>query len=70
MNFTRSYKTVEARSAAALHLKVVSHQATGWILDGPALEITDFSSGKRVVTRYSQGMLKASFSSRPWSVLR
>lgn len=62
MNFTHRYKTIEARSLTALQLKVMSHQATGWLLDGPALEVTDFSSGKRTVTRHSQGMVKAQFS--------
>ena len=70
MNFVRSYKTVEARSAAALHLKVMSNRATGWVLDGPVLTVTDFSHPKRPVTRYSQAMLKAGFSGISWGLLQ
>jgi hypothetical protein len=62
MNITRSYISVEARSAATLQLKVISKQATGWVVDGPALEVTDYSHGKRAVTRYSQGMYKNQLS--------
>lgn len=58
MNITRSYKSVEARSVAALHLKVLSKQAMGWVVDGPSLQVTDYRNGKRAVTRYSQGMFK------------
>ncbi|MDB6115522.1 MAG: hypothetical protein JWQ83_743 [Lacunisphaera sp.] len=69
MNFFRSYKTVEARSAAALHLKVMSNRATGWMLDGPKLTVTDFSKNKRPITRYSQAMFKTGFSGISWGLL-
>lgn len=63
---TRTYKSVEARSAAALHLKVLSKKATGWTIDGPALEVTDFCNGKRPITRYSQAMFKAKLYPATW----
>lgn len=66
MNITRSYQSVEARSAAALHLKVLSKQAMGWVTDGPVLQVTDYRSGKRAVTRYSQSMFKAEMPPFQW----
>jgi hypothetical protein len=70
MNITRSYISVEARSAAALHFKVISKKATGWVVDGPALEVTDYSHGKRAITRYSQGMYKAELTPFHWDFAR
>jgi len=69
MNFTRSYKTVEARSLATLQIKVASRKATGWVVDGPMLQVTDFSHGKRPVNRYSQAMFKADLTAVRWSLL-
>ena len=68
MNHTHCYKTLESRSAAALHLKVLSHRATGWVLDGPQLEVTDFSPRKRAIKRYSQQVYRPGFSTLNWSV--
>lgn len=62
----RSYKSVEARSITALNLKVASKKATGWVSDGPVLEVTDFSH-RRPVTRYCQTMMKAAWSPIDWS---
>jgi hypothetical protein len=70
MNQSRSYKTLESRSVTALQLKVLSHQATGWLLDGPALEVTDFAKGKRAITRHSQAMFKPGFSAMHWGLLQ
>ncbi len=67
MNFSHS-KTVEARSAAALHLKVISYRAAGWVVDGPVLQVTGFHPGKRSTTKYSQGMFKAGLSILPWNL--
>jgi len=63
----RTHKSVEARSATALHFKVASHKATGWVVDGPVLQVTDFAH-RRPITRYSQGMYKASWSPFNWSM--
>jgi hypothetical protein len=67
MNHTECYKTLESRSAAALHLKVLSHRATGWVLDGPLLEVTDFGPRKRSVKRYSQRVFRPGLSPMNWS---
>ncbi len=69
MNSIRSYKTVEARSLAALQFKVASRKATGWVVDGPMLQVTDFSHGHRAVHRYSQAMFKADLTMVRWSLL-
>ncbi len=66
MNTARSYKSVEARSAAALHLKVISKQALGWTLDGPVLQVTDYRNGKRAITRFSQNMFKPELLPLQW----
>lgn len=70
MNITRSYKSVEARSATALHLKVLSKQAMGWVKDGPVLHVTGYRNGKRGVTRYSQGMVKPEMPTFHWPTPR
>lgn len=57
--FHSTTKTLESRSRAALHLKVLSHQAAGWIIDGPMLVVTGFTKKKRAVTRYSQALFKS-----------
>jgi hypothetical protein len=62
----RSYKSIEARSAAALHLKVMSHKATGWVVDGPVLQVTDFCH-RRPIHRFSQAMSKTSWSLANWT---
>lgn len=62
----RLYKSVEARSATALHLKVASKKATGWVVDGPVLQVTDFSH-RRPITRYSQAIAKTTWSLSNWS---
>lgn len=67
MNTTRSYQSVEARSATALHFKVISKQALGWAVDGPVLHVTDYRNGKRHITRYSQGMVKPEMPSFHWA---
>jgi hypothetical protein len=67
MNTVRTYKSVEARSVATLRLKVMSKKATGWVVDGPVLEVTDFSHGKRPIIRYSQAMVKASLEPINWT---
>jgi hypothetical protein len=59
---TAKTKTLESRSRAALHLKVISHKAAGWVVDGPMLQVTDFSRNKRAVTRYSQALYKTGAS--------
>jgi hypothetical protein len=51
-------KTLESRSRTTLHLKVLSHKAAGWVVDGPMLQVTGFSRNKRAVTRYSQALFK------------
>ena len=66
MNITRSYKSVEARSVTALHLKVMSKQAMGWVVDGPVLQVTGYRNGKPGVTRYSQGMVKPELPPFHW----
>lgn len=67
MNITRPYKSVEARSVPALHLKVISMQAMGWVTDGPVLQVTDYkNNGRRAVTRYSQNMFKAEMPPIQW----
>ena len=43
MNTTRTYKSFEARNATALRLKVLSKQAAGWVVDGPALLVTGYT---------------------------
>ena len=55
-------KTLESRSRAALHLKVLSHKAAGWVVDGPMLQVTGFSRTKRAVTRYSQALFRTGTS--------
>jgi hypothetical protein len=60
---TAKTKTVESRSLTALHLKVLSHKAAGWVVDGPRLQVTDFSRNKRAVTRYSQALFR---TGAPW----
>lgn len=66
MNTTRTYKSIEARSATALHLKVLASKTTGWVVDGPALQVTDYSHRKRAVLRYSQGMFKQEHAPLHW----
>ncbi len=66
MNITRSYISVEARSAATLQLKVMSKQALGWVVDGPVLEVTDYGHNKRAVTKYSQSMYKSQLNPFHW----
>jgi hypothetical protein len=67
MNITRSYKSVEARSVAALRLKVLSKQAMGWSTDGPVLHVTGYRNGKRGITKYSQGMVKPEMPAFRWA---
>jgi hypothetical protein len=55
---TAKSKTLESRSRAALHLKVLSYKAAGWVVDGPMLQVTGFSRNRRAVTRYSQALFK------------
>lgn len=62
----RPYKSIEARNLPTLHLKVAALKATGWIADGPILEVTDFSH-RRPITRYSQAMTKAMWRTLDWS---
>ncbi|HWA25721.1 MAG TPA: hypothetical protein VG734_08680 [Lacunisphaera sp.] len=63
---TRPYKSVEARSATALHLKVAALKAAGWIVDGPVLQVTDFCH-RRPIQRFSQAMTKAHWIASDWS---
>ena len=62
----RPHKSIEARSVTALHLKVASKKATGWIADGPVLKVTDFCH-RRPIVRYCQTMIKAAWSGMDWS---
>jgi hypothetical protein len=57
MTTRSSHKSIESRSVATLRLKVATHKAAGWVVDGPVLEVTDFSH-RRPVTRYCQEMIK------------
>ncbi len=66
MNITRPYKSIEARSVPALHLKVISMQAMGWVPDGPMLQVTGYRNNGRAVTRYSQNMFKAEMPPFQW----
>jgi hypothetical protein len=68
MNHTHCYKTLESRSAAALRLKVLSHRATGWVPDGPRLEVTHFTSSKRATKRFSQQVYRPGLSLMNWSM--
>lgn len=67
MTTRSSHKSIEARSVATLRLKVATHKAAGWSVDGPVLEVTDFAH-RRPITRYCQEMIKApGWSSFDWS---
>lgn len=48
---------VQARSLATLQLKVAARRATGWVVDGDQLVVTDFTT-RRPVKRYTQGMIR------------
>lgn len=61
--------SVEARSPATLRLKVAARQATGWILDGPQVVVTDFTRRGRPVTRYVQAMWRARPLPHRWAPL-
>jgi hypothetical protein len=63
----RSYKSIEARSVTALHLKVVSKKALGWDVDGPVLKVTDFTN-RRPAYRYAQNMVRTTWSTANWSL--
>lgn len=57
MNSTASI-SVEARSLAALKIKVAAHRAFGWVEDGEILEVTDYTKS-RPVKRYAQMLFKS-----------
>lgn len=48
---------VQARSLATLRLKVAARRATGWVVDGDQLVVTDYTT-RRPVKRYTQGMIR------------
>jgi hypothetical protein len=50
--------SIEARSIAALKIKVAAHKAFGWTVDGEQLMVTDFTK-RRPVKRYAQMMYRS-----------
>jgi len=50
--------SIEARSLAALKIKVAAHKAFGWSEDGDRLEVTDYTK-RRPIKRYAQIMYRS-----------
>ena len=48
---------VQARSLGTLRLKVAARRATGWVVDGDQLMVTDYTT-RRPVKRFVQGMIR------------
>ena len=61
--------SLEARNPTKLRLKVAARKATGWIVDGPQVIVTDFSRRGRAVKRYVQAMWRARPMPPRWAPL-
>ena len=60
--------SVEARSNAALKLKVAAHKAFGWVEDGAQLQAVDYTK-RRPVKRYVQIMYRSSAATFRWEAV-
>ena len=60
--------SVEARSLAALHVKVAAHKAFGWVKDGGQLRVVDFTK-RRPTKRYVQMMYRSCAATFRWEAV-
>ena len=60
--------SVEARSPAALHVKVAAHKAFGWVKDGGQLRVIDFTK-RRPTKRYVQMMYRSCATTFRWEAV-
>jgi len=60
--------SVEARSDAALKLKVAAHKAFGWVEDGAQLKVIDYTK-RRPVKRYVQMMYRSAAVTFRWEAV-
>jgi len=60
--------SVEARSNAALKLKVAAHKAFGWVEDGDQLKVIDYTK-RRPVKRYVQMMYRSAAVTFRWEAV-
>jgi hypothetical protein len=58
MNSSSTSVSVEARSQAALQVKVAARKAFGWVKDGGQLKVIDFTR-RRPTKRYVQMMYRS-----------
>ncbi|HTL67308.1 MAG TPA: hypothetical protein VL200_06580 [Lacunisphaera sp.] len=58
--------SVESRSETRLQFKVAARRATGWMIDGDQLLVTDYTKS-RPVKRYVQMMFRPVTFGFPWA---